>query len=292
MRRLLPLCGGFLACASTLAAQECAVPQPYCPPQACAPRPAAAPAAAAAPVPLALIERFIRGPAPGTATGESNSIGIRGPALHIPEMRIALPHLELPSLYQIRHDATKIFDTTRSPLVGDAALELDNVGAAPAAAPAEAAPAAAPAYCPPYCPPACAAPMQCTSLEDQLKQLNQRLARLDALERELAAMKQQQVNSSAWENSKAIPQVEDARPSFAARQTAASPASRPLVRSRPQPLQPASYEEASAEPEIVTPTVRPTSRKPTSAPVAKQPRAQVTDETLQSNFGMWSTTKR
>lgn len=243
MRPSLLFFAGALSCTASLSAQECAAPAPC----VCAPR-MAAPTA-----PPPTNERFLRGPAPGSATGESNSLGIRGPALHIPEMRFGLPHLELPSLYKIRHDASKVFEATRSPLVNEPALELDNVG------PALQGPAPAfnaPQPCAPYCPPACSAPVQCTAVEEQLKLLNQKLARLEAVERELVTIKQQQqaAISAQSEVAAATAAVEAAEKSLAAakqRAETAAAAPKPMVRLRP--LQPASYEEPANEQVATTP---------------------------------------
>lgn len=60
---------------------------------------------------------YVRGPATGEARGESNSVGIRGLRLRIPEINLQLPSIELPSLYSIRREAEMVFDSTRGPYV-------------------------------------------------------------------------------------------------------------------------------------------------------------------------------
>lgn len=91
---------------------------------------------------------FAAPPQGGQISGESNAIGIRGLELHFPEMRFALPTLQLPSLVRIRRNPEMQIDGGRAPLVGGAAATYGqiaaggNVQAAPAAATAPAQPPA------------------------------------------------------------------------------------------------------------------------------------------------------
>ena len=104
-------------------------------------------------------------PAPaGEITGESHSVGLRGFALTMPELRLELPTLHLPSMVRSRRNPEMRVDGGRAPMVSGAPAaygQLANAGfvqsanagfaqtqAAPAAAPARTAPAAAPAAAP------------------------------------------------------------------------------------------------------------------------------------------------
>ncbi len=252
MRTYLTALAGLTLSSTALAGEpECGVPMPCAPQCAMPTRPTVS-----APTPTN--ERFLRGPAPGTAAGESNSLGIRGPVLHFPEIRIALPTLELPSLFHARHDATKFFNATQSPLVDEPALELDNVGVE---APAPTAPApTATTPCVPYCPPACAVPNRCASLDEQLKQLDEKLARLERLEAQLATLRTEQLTSLRTD-APAITHNAPAKPVVVKRQTAAPVASRPISKSAPSKLQNVAYEEIVDEPAPTT-NARSTPRVP------------------------------
>lgn len=227
--------------AATAQAQQCAAPAPQC---------AAPPTAAPAPPPTSA-GRFVRGPTPGAAAGESHSFGIRGPALHIPEIRLALPTLELPSLFHIRRDAEKIFDVTRSPFVEEQPLEFGNV---PTSAPAPAAAPAPPTMCVPMQAPACAAP--CVGANDEvLKALLERLARLEALEQELAALRAQNAaTASVQADTRSV--EAPTKPEASAPLSGSRPVAKKSEPARSQPrLQQASFEEVD-EP-AAAPAVRP-----------------------------------
>ena len=182
MRRIVLFTAACGLLPSIAAAQQCAAPS-YAP--QCAAPAMAAPAPATAPP-----RNFVRAPATGQAAGESNSIGLRGFTLHIPEMRIGLPTLELPSLMRFRREAEMIFDHTRGPLVNGDVLDFGNL-------PANAAPAVAPAVAPAFAPtcipqsPACAAPGVLGKTDAANETIEARMARLEGLERELASLRQQ-----------------------------------------------------------------------------------------------------
>ncbi len=102
---------------------------------------------------------FAAPPAAGEITGATNSIGIRGLSLTMPEMRLQLPTVHLPSLVRSSRNAEMHVDGGRAPLVTGAPAaygQIANAGqvvgtqfqAAPAAAPARTRPAAAPASAP------------------------------------------------------------------------------------------------------------------------------------------------
>jgi hypothetical protein len=95
-------------------------------------------------------------PAPsGQIAGASNSVGLRGLEIHFPELRFALPTLQLPSLVKFRREPHMQLDSASAPMIAPAS-------AAAAAAPAGYAPqayAAAPyGYAPATAAPASAAP--------------------------------------------------------------------------------------------------------------------------------------
>ena len=107
----------------------------------------AAPAAAVAPANFAA-------PAPtGQVAGASHAVGIRGLEIHFPELRLALPTLQLPSLVKFRREPHMQLDPATAPMVAPAAAPapagyFPPYASAPALAPATAAapaPAAGPA---------------------------------------------------------------------------------------------------------------------------------------------------
>ncbi len=65
---------------------------------------------------------FVTGPARGEVSGESNSLGLRLGTLRIPELSIALPTLQLPSLVKFRRNPTMHTESAEAPFVtGDVA---------------------------------------------------------------------------------------------------------------------------------------------------------------------------
>lgn len=263
---------------------QCAVPAactPRCeaPCRQCQPPDRAAPADKAAP------GNFLRGPATGQASGESRSFGLRGPALHIPEMRIALPTLEFPSPVRFKRNAEMIFDQIRGP---HSLAEVQNFGnlpeedvGAPAKGPDDdvAAPVIPPApRCTPYyCPPAC----DPNQVDATTKRLEATLARLEAMEKELATLRaaaadqQNEVTTSSHGAGK--PQM-----------TVAAKGSRPLPPRTTQFVQ-AGYEEPApvvSENRPVVTTRAASGRMGLSAPKVAQPAVEP-DE-----FGAWSRSSR
>lgn len=181
MRRLAFLTAACGLLPAIAAAQQCAAPC-YTSPQCAAP-------ATAAPAVAAPARNFLRAPGTGQTAGESNSIGLRGITLHIPEMRIGLPTLELPSLMRFRREAEMVFDHARGPLVNGDILDFGNLPATGApAAPAPATAAPAPVNCIPQSP-ACAAPGLYSKLDSANETMEVRMARLEGLERELTSLR-------------------------------------------------------------------------------------------------------
>lgn len=288
MRSMLPIIGTLSLWTSVCSGQECAVPQPTCAPSVCAPTPKVGT------TPKTTNERFVRGPVPGSAAGESNSLGIRGPTLHIPEIRITLPHLELPSLFHVRHDASKIFGITQSPLVDEPALELNNVGEAKPDVSSPSPEVSAPKChqpCVPYCPPACAAPNQCASLDEQLRELNQKLARLEALEAQITQLKEEQRSMVGVTMASAV--VENGAKPPVSQGSTVKP-SRPVLRPQPSKYQTASYEEP-ADPAQVRRTSPAQPRQ--AANTTRQDRGRFglstpdSSTTSKPNFGDWTQKK-
>lgn len=58
-------------------------------------------------------------PASGTTQSSSESFGIRGLALRLPELKLELPSIELPSLYRVRHGRKMRIDAADAPFVTD-----------------------------------------------------------------------------------------------------------------------------------------------------------------------------
>ena len=53
----------------------------------------------------------------GTVAGASSSIGLRGLEIHLPELKLALPTITLPSLIRFRRDPELYVDSSRAPLI-------------------------------------------------------------------------------------------------------------------------------------------------------------------------------
>ncbi len=225
MRRLVFFTAACGLLPSIAAAQQCAAPC-YTTPQCAAPA-MAAPAVAPATAPA---RNFLRAPGTGQTAGESNSIGLRGITLHVPEMRIGLPTLELPSLMRFRREAEMIFDHARGPLVNGDLLDFGNLpaSAAPAVAPAT----AAPVNCMPL-PPACAAPGCLGRTEPANETMEARIARLDGLERELAALRAACTRDVAALNAAQQATTGQATGNAGARKPTGSPSAASISGSRP-----------------------------------------------------------
>lgn len=157
------VCTQAQECNTPYAPQSCAPPlrkrhflsRKTCPPceadaeQAPAKAPAQSPAQAPAAAPAAAgPAMFAAPPAGGQIAGESNSVGIRGFELHIPETRLAMPTLQLPCLVRFRRNPEMQVDGGRAPLVAGAAAMYGQIPAVAGAAPSSQAPAQAPASAP------------------------------------------------------------------------------------------------------------------------------------------------
>jgi len=209
--------------------------------------------------------------------------------LHIPEVRLQLPHLEFPGLFMVRHDAAKIFDAVRSPFLEEEAIETGLLpSAAPAAAPTTPAAAPAPMQCVPYTAPACAAPNQCASTDKALEAV---LARLDALEKENAQLRQAQASL----NTVSVPKTASgaANPGWSASKPATSQV--PVARTRPLPtpakqteIAPASYQVADHQPSVekVAPAPVRLPRGTLSTGLSSPPASKGSDRT--GAFGDWA----
>lgn len=65
---------------------------------------------------------YAQPPAVGELQGEQNAIGIQGPMLHIPEIRLELPTIRLPNFFRIKRGAEMRVDSARAPyMIGQAA---------------------------------------------------------------------------------------------------------------------------------------------------------------------------
>jgi hypothetical protein len=101
---------------------------------------------------------FVVGPANGEVSGESNSLGLRMGTLRFPEVQLALPTVQLPSLIRFRKNAAMHTESTTAPYV--TGPRVGQFGLQPTAAtesapaPTEAAPAPV-APVPPACTPGC-----------------------------------------------------------------------------------------------------------------------------------------
>ncbi len=158
----------------------CVAPAPNYGPACSQPAPAPVPA----PAPTG---NFLRGPGTGQAAGETRSFGLRGGRLHLPEITINLPTFELPSPIKFRRDAEMLFDASRGPLSPAPVQDFGALPSAPAPVTAPAGPA--PVYTP-YVAPACSVPAACTT-DNRTLELEQRLANLAKLEKELSSLRDQ-----------------------------------------------------------------------------------------------------
>ena len=256
---------------------RCDVPQGYYCPPTCQPR--TAPAAPAAPAPAG---NFLRGPGTGQKSGESRSLGIRGPALHIPEIRLALPTLELPSPVLFTRDAEMLFDSLRGPLSMAAVQDFGSIPANAAPTPAAPHPAAPDIPPAPQCTPAC------VPLLGQAERLEATLARLEALEQELATLR-----SAAAAAQQPVPQPQAMLNGGAKPVTYAGvKGSRPLPPHHPQFML-AGYEEPA--PERAVPmhatTTKPMSRPQSARFGLSSPAAGRTAQEP-DRFGAWSKSSR
>jgi hypothetical protein len=184
----------------------CQVPQ-YCYPYVCPPceRPSRE---ERAPGPTYPEGAFVAGPQRGEVAGESQSMGLRFGTIRIPAITVPFPTVQLPSLVRYRRDAEMITEAAHLPYAHG---EISRFELSPERAPADeekapappefAPPAPAPAPCPYPC-----YPQQyhvpcvpgCTTghyQPQQLDQLQQQMAQLQAAVVQLAALQQAQAQA-------------------------------------------------------------------------------------------------
>lgn len=116
---------------TSTAQQNCRAPE-ACVPRCDAPRQTAVPPATPRVVPQQ--GYFARSQASGEFAGESNAIGIRGLEFRLPEIRLSLPEIRIPSVVHYRRNPEMIVDRSRAPWLDGQALELNPVGPARARA--------------------------------------------------------------------------------------------------------------------------------------------------------------
>jgi hypothetical protein len=155
--------------------------------------------AAAAP----LVGSYVAPPPVGEMSGEGRSVGVRGLGIRIPEIRLELPTVQLPSLVKYRRGPEMHVDSARAPFVAQPAAPFGFIAGGipvpgqPAAAAASRAPSDAPAATPRPSAPTCT-PTHCTS-EDKIRQLRREmdaareriLALQDSLEEAVADVEQE-----------------------------------------------------------------------------------------------------
>jgi len=185
--------------ATSAFAQNAYYPNPQCAaPQYCAPncyRPSATPQGE----PTAPPGMFVAPPASGEVQGESNSLGVHGPALRIPESIIRLPTLQMPSLVKYRRNPEMLTDNARATYQAEPASARLQF-ARPQAAPANANPQGEPTQpncnqpvmvpCAPWC------AQNGAPANDEVARLQQQVSQLTAVVGQLAALQQQQATTA------------------------------------------------------------------------------------------------
>lgn len=176
---------------------QCAAPQ-YCAPNCYRPCPTNATPQGEPVNPPGM---FVAPPASGEVQGESNSLGVHGPALRIPESIIRLPTIQMPSMVKYRRNPEMHTDSARATFQSQPAGARLQF-ARPQAAPANAAPQGEPVQpncnqpvmvpCAPWCaqngaPNGAQAGAPAT---DDVARLQQQVAQLTAVVGQLAAMQQ------------------------------------------------------------------------------------------------------
>ncbi len=259
-----------------LLAQQCApkCDAPY-PCRTCTPKDNAAPADTPGP------GNYLRGPGTGQAAGESRSFGIRGPALHIPEMRIALPTIEFPSPVRFKRGAEMIFDQVRGPHSFAAVQDYGNLPEDDNAAPADSKddnPAPVPPA-PYYCPPACDPSIYGATTQ----RLEATLARMEAMERELEVLRAAAAEKESRSANVAPNPAGAAKPVGV---SAAATGSHPVAK-KPSQFYQAGYEEPAPAPARQAATTRPRAGNiGLSVPTASTKRVEP------DQFGTWSRASR
>lgn len=291
LRRHLPVWLLAAAPAAGLAA-DCA-PQPGCQvPSTCTPPVYCCPPQERSAPRQAPPGNYVRGPSTGEAIGESNSIGIRGLGIRIPEMNIRLPTIELPSFVSIRREAEMVFDAGRGPFVEGEPAEFRMVEPEDREPPAQ---RSAPTN---RCgetearglPPGPAPESHNGQPAPMPPSTTQRRKEVEAREHEIALLRQQVAEMQALLREMKDAQVQPST-ALAPRPTPAD-ASQPalLVRHR---IEPAAYVEDGS---VVDPKAQPSfglskpSRPtvpPPSRPIARRPSMPMAASEA-SEFGSWS----
>lgn len=126
---------------------------------------------------------FAAPPASGTVAGESNAIGLNGPALHFPAMSLRMPTLQLPSLTRFRSGARMRIDAAEAPFVAQGQAPMFAAAPVPAMstplmAPMAVAPSPSPVVSPPAqpasdCPDADFSPQELLQALEMIRQSKQ-----------------------------------------------------------------------------------------------------------------------
>ncbi len=75
---------------------------------------------------------YAQPPATGAFEGESSGIGVRGPVIQFPEVKLQLPTLHMPSLFKIKRGAQLNLDSGTAPFVTGAPAPFGMLATAPA----------------------------------------------------------------------------------------------------------------------------------------------------------------
>lgn len=220
-----------------VAPRQCTTPREQAAPE---PKPQSAPADDE-PQPQAMIApqvgSYVAPPANGEVAGESRSMGVRGLGIRIPEIRLEMPTVQLPSLVRFRRGPEMHLESGRAPFVQQSAAAFGQIhtgGVAPmmmqSAPMAQAAPApqsrradpkpqsapaddpkpqAAPApHCTPYCPPPhCTSEAKVRELRREMEAARERILALQgSLEEAVAEVEQDRGETSPQAAVDAIPE--------------------------------------------------------------------------------------
>lgn len=237
-------------------APACAVPN-------CAPLPYhCAPPVMPESAPVQPEGHYVRGPESGEFIGPSESIGVRGFGIRLPEIRIDLPEVRLPHLVRYRRNPEMVVSESRAPFVRGEAMEFNQV--APESVPTPVVPESAPVCVPP-------APAACGSREDrllnelvrkeaELREMNRRFGELEAMVSRLAEQQATQsadlntgVQPTYYEQPMRIPRQEALPATTAVRNPSVS---RPVA---PPPSAPVKR-PVTSRPSVPIPPVDPASR--------------------------------
>jgi hypothetical protein len=220
---LAALTGGALAVAAgavPVIAEHCTTPHCTTPPGrqcTCAPKKQSAPAPEEQSAPVdepqqqaAVVPQagsYVAPPATGEVAGESRSMGVRGLGIRIPEIRLELPTVQLPSLVKFRRGPEMHIESGRAPFVNQSAAAFGQIhtggvaplmqsapvqqsAPAPQSKPADPEPQSAPA---PTCtPPHCTSEAKIRQLRREMDAARERILALqDSLEEAVADVEQE-----------------------------------------------------------------------------------------------------